>query len=342
MPTIRDVANRAQVSVTTVSHVLNRTRSVGPETERRVRAAIEALGYQPNLLARGLRSRKTRTIALLIPDNSNPFFAEVARAIEDAGFAEGYSVILCNSDLSEAKQDAYIDVLLAKQVDGMIFISSGDRRDPLRRILDAGVPVVVVDREPRDVTVPQVLVDNESGGYAAGEYLVRLGHRRIGCISGPSDVTPSHRRIRGFTRALAEAGLEIAPAAVTSGDGRYDGGVSAMRTLLERDLDLTAVFAFNDLMAIGALAELRRAGLRAPDDVSMIGFDDIPQASWTDPALTTVAQPTTEMGRVSAGLLLDRLERQDGRASARVLLPTKLIERASCRRILETSVLSAT
>lgn len=335
MSTIRDVAQHAQVSVTTVSHVVNRTRFVEPATERRVRDAIGALGYRPNLLARGLRKRATQTIGLLVPDNSNPFFAEVARCIEDAGFAEGYSVILCNSDLSEEKQEAYIDVLLAKQVDGLILISSGSRVDPVRRIVDAGVPVVLVDRELGDLPVPQVHVDNEAGGYAAGEYLARLGHRRIACIGGPSDATPSHHRIDGFVRALAEADVTLPPEALVPGDGRYQGGVGAMRELLRRDLGVSAVFAFNDLMAIGAITALRESGLRVPDDVSVIGFDDIAQASASYPALTTIAQPKAEMGRASARMLLDQLAHRGDDTPTRLLLSTDLMVRESCRAVSE-------
>lgn len=334
MATIRDVADRAGVSVTTVSHVVNSTRFVEPDTERRVRAAIETLGYRPNLLARSLRRRQTNLLGVLVPDNSNPFFADVARAIEDAGFAEGYSVILCNSDLSEAKQAAYVDVLLSRQVDGLILISSGDSPEPLERILDARVPVVVVDRELGDLPVDRVLVDNEQGGYLAGRYLAGLGHARIGCTLGPSDVRPSAGRVAGFARALAESGVALPDRAMVRGDGRYEGGARAMEELLARDLGLTAVFAFNDLMAMGALAALRRAGCRVPEDVSLVGFDGIGQAAMLTPAITTVAQPVAEMGRTSVRLLLERLRQQE-REPTRVLLPTSLVERESCRAVAQ-------
>src|SRR5215218_7202424 len=236
MPTIREVAEQAQVSVSTVSHVINHTRFVDPETQERVRRAIKVLGYRPNLLARSLRRRETRTIGLLVPDNANPFFAEFARVIEDAGFAEGYSVILCNSDRSEAKEETYIDVLLAKQVDGLIVISSTDRIDLLQRVIDVGVPLVVVDRNLPDLSVSQALVANEQGGYLAGRYLVELGHRRVGCIGGPSEGNPSWDRVLGFKRALAEAGVSLLSEAIVSGDFRYPSGEAGMRTLLERNL----------------------------------------------------------------------------------------------------------
>ncbi len=332
MPTINDVAAHAKVSASTVSHVINGTRFVEPETKHRVQAAIEALGYRPNSLARSLRRRQTSTIGLLVPDNSNPFFADVARVIEDAGFAEGYSVILCNSDLSEVKQAAYIDVLLSKQVDGVLLISSGSRSGPVQQILEANVPVVVVDRDLGDLPVDQVLVDNHQGGWLAGQYLVKLGHRRIGCLAGPDAITPSAGRIEGFRHALRQAGSELRPEAVVHGDGRYEGGAAAMHELLQRDLGLTAVFAFNDLMAIGALSTLRRARIRVPEDLSIIGFDNIFHAPAMIPALTTIAQPIAELGQVSVRLLLERIKQHDVPTS-RIILPTTLVERESCRAI---------
>jgi LacI family transcriptional regulator len=332
MPTIREVAERAQVSVATVSHVINRTRFVDPETQERVRQAIQTLGYRPNLLARSLRRRETRTIGLLVPDNANPFFAEFARVVEDVGFAEGYSVILCNSDRSETKEETYIDVLLAKQVDGLIVISATDRVDLLQHVLDVGVPMVVVDRKPTDMSVSHVLVANEQGGYLAGQYLARLGHRRVACIGGPSDANPSWERVGGFARALEEVDVALQPAAIVQGDFRYAGGEAGMRALLERDLGLTAVFAANDLMAIGAMITLRRAGLRVPDDVSVIGFDNILQASTTIPPLTTIEQSVNELGQATVRLLLDKIMKRTTEPAC-LTIPTRLVERESCRPI---------
>jgi LacI family transcriptional regulator len=334
MTTIREVAKHANVSVATVSHVINGTRYVEAETKERVRDAIKSLGYRPNLLARSLRRRETHTIGLIVPDNANPFFADFARVVEDAGFAEGYSVILCNSDRSETKEETYIDVLLSKRVDGLIFISSTDRLDLLQHVRDVGVPLVVVDRDPGDLSVSQVLVSNEQGGYLAGQYLAGLGHRRIGCIGGSSRHNPSWGRVTGFERALREAGVELPPHAIVQGDFRFASGEAAMAELLERDLGLTAVFATNDLMAIGAMITLRRAGLRVPDDISLIGFDNILQAAAMIPALTTIEQPINELGKATVRLLLDQiLKRADEPGVA--WIPTRLIERESCRAIVE-------
>jgi LacI family transcriptional regulator len=333
-PTMADIAREANVSVTTVSRVINQSVPVDADTEARVRTAIGKLGYRPNLLARSFRRRVTHTIGLLVPDNSNPFFAEVARAIEDAGFREGYNVILCNSDLSQEKQEAYLDVLLAKQVDGLILVSSGlitlpDGQDPIRRVMETRVPCVVVDRDLGDLPIDQVLVDNEQGGYLAGRYLTGLGHRDIACIVGPSDVTPSAGRFAGFERALAQADPDLKPTAYVSCNGRNDGGEAAVEELLATGAPFTAIFVFNDLVAIGVHGALRRAGLRVPEDVSLVSFDNVKLASAVYPPLTTVAQPIAEIGDLAVRLLLNRIADIDV-PHARVVLPTLLIERESC------------
>jgi LacI family transcriptional regulator len=332
-PTIQDVAARSGVSISTVSRVVNSTVPVEPATAERVREAIAALGYRPNLLARSFRRRVTHTIGLLVPDISNPFFAELARAIEDAGFAEGYSVVLCNSDLSPVKQETYVHVLLAKRVDGLILASTGliphgDGHDAVQRILAAGVPCVVVDRDLGETPIDQVLVDNNQGGRLAGEHLIGLGHRQIACIVGPSDLTPSAGRIAGFCSALADAGLNLEADALVRGNGRPDGGAEAARELLAREGTFTAVFAFNDQMASGAMAAFQRAGRQAPDDVSIVGFDDVPQAAATFPALTTVAQPIAAMGALGVRLLLDRIAHRAA-PNQREVLSTRLVIRES-------------
>jgi LacI family transcriptional regulator len=330
MPTMRDVADQAKVSISTVSHVINNTRFVDPETRLRVVSAIETLGYRPNSVARSLRRRETATLGLLVPDAANPFFAEAARAVEDAGFAEGYSVILCNSDGSEEKEVTYLNVLLSKQVDGLILMSLGSSLNALQLALDADVPVIVVDRELDDARADQILIDNEQGGNLAGQYLTKLGHRQIACICGPTTLALGVGRLKGFRRALEEARVSLPPEAIAYGDFQYSSGETAMQTLLTRDLKFTALFAANDMMAFGAISVLNRSGLRVPDDVSVIGFDDIPLSQGWLPSLTTIAQPTPDLGRLSIQALLARI-RSPSKPRIRIILPTRLVERASCR-----------
>jgi LacI family transcriptional regulator len=337
MTTIRDVAKRAGVSISTVSRVVNQSAPVDPAPAGRVREAIATLDYRPNLLARSFRRRVTQTIGLVVPDNSNPFFAEIARVIEDAGFAAGYSVILCNSDLSPVKQATYVDALIAKRVDGLIIVSSGlvtcgDQPDVMRSILQAGIPCVAVDRDLGEMPVDRILVDNEIGGEMAARFLTGLGHRHLAYVGGPSELTPSAGRMTGFLKYLETMGNEIAPVTIVPGNGRYDGGAEAARALLDRHPGLTAAFTFNDLTAIGLIGALHRAGLRVPDDFSVLGFDDIPQASTGIPALTTIAQPMREMGHISVRMLLDRIANPDV-PYRQVVLQTRLIERESARPI---------
>jgi LacI family transcriptional regulator len=330
MPTIKDVAAKANVSATTVSHTLNSTRVVDPGTQERVWAAVRELGYRPNSLARGLRRRETRTIGLVVPDIANPFFADLSRAIEDAGFAQGYSVILGNSDRSDVKEAAYVEVLLAKRVDGLILASASSRPEALRQILLAGTPVVVLPGELSDVPVDIVMIDDVAAGAVAGEYLVQLGHHRIGCITGPRDTSASAGRVSGFRRSLAASRIDLVPEATIRGDFREHGGRATMEDLIRRDLGLTAVFAANDLMAIGALSALRDAGRKVPDDVSLIGFDGITHGASVMPPLTTVAQPLVELGETAVRVLLDRM-REPGAPPRRELLQARLVERQSCR-----------
>ena len=331
MSTITDVARRAGVSVTTVSHVINGTRFVSDELRLRVTAAMEELRYRPNYMARSLRSGETKIIGLVVPDNSNPFFAEISRVIEDVGFENGYSVILCNSDGDLNKEQAYINLLISKQVDGVIFIASGSKQDLLEELITNKIQVIVADRKIPQSMADVVLVNNEQGGYIASGHLVALGHERIGCISGPSDLTPSADRVKGYERALSEANIPIQDELIVAGDLRYQGGEKAMQRLLELNTPPTAVFASNDMMAIGAMRAIHNAGLRIPEDVSLVGFDDIPLAAALFPALTTVSQPMTELAQLTAKRLIDRIQNSEENFNPQqYILETELIVRDSC------------
>src|SRR5713226_9385377 len=222
MVTIRDVASKAEVSIATVSRVVNGNRPVHPDIRDRVLKAIQELDYRPNYLARGLRQRNTCMIGLIIPDNSNPFYAELARAIEDAGFAAGYIVILCNTDLSEEKQQAYIDVLLSHKVDGVLFIDiEYETPNAFERILAEHIPMVILNTDKPVPTMDQVFVDNHKGGYMAGQYLLNLNHRHIGCISFFRHHKGQSLRVVGFQQALSEAGIELTTEDIAAGNGRY-------------------------------------------------------------------------------------------------------------------------
>ncbi|MBM4431963.1 MAG: LacI family transcriptional regulator [Chloroflexi bacterium] len=331
MPTMKDVAKAAGVSVTTVSHVINETRFVSEELRSRVNRVMEELNYHPNTLARSLRLGITHTIALIVPDNSNPFFAEVSRVAEMVGFENDFSVILCNSDKNVDREAAYLEMLTAKQVDGIIFIAAGSSQEHLESIAAQGIPVVVADREVPQTLADVVLVNHEQGGYDATRYLLSLGHRRVACIAGPARLTPSSQRVQGYRRALAEAGIAIDEELVVSCTESYVGGEIAMAHLLRLDRPPTAVFTYNDVTAIGALRAARNVGVDVPGDLSIVGFDDIALASATVPALTTVAQPIADLATIATELLIERIRNvAAGRPGRRVVLDTKLVVRESC------------
>jgi len=326
MITIREVAQHAQVSVTTVSHVINGTRFVSEEAKARVQAAIAALHYVPSAVARSLKSSRTHTVGMMIPNNSNPYFAEIIRGIEDTCFAAGFNVILCNSDDDPHKQAAYVRVLSEKQVDGLIVLSSGGDPELLDTLRGAPMPQVVVDREIDDLAADLVEVDHEGGARLAVEHLVSLGHARIACIAGPLALSPARQRVQGWRSALQAAGLACDDALVADGGFTAAGGFAAMRALLV--YRPSAVFASNDLMAIGAICAAAEAGLRVPQDVSMIGFDDIALAAYSNPPLTTIAQPKHQTGELAAQLLMQRIA-QPGRPLQREILRPSLVLRRS-------------
>ncbi len=328
-PTIHEVAQFAQVSPTTVSHVINNTRFVSPELRQRVDQAMQELGYQPNALARSLRRGQTHTLGLILPDSSNPFFAEIGHSIEASAFQLGYNMILCNTEGDLERERIYVELLSTKQVDGIIFVATGDKTDTPRDLLRRKTPLVIVDRQLTGLDVDGVLVDNRQGGYLATRHLIDHGHRRIGCISGPSNLTPSAQRITGYRAALTDAGLAVDESLILRGDFHPHSGQEAMQALLQLPNPPTAIFACNDLMAIGALFAARSASLRVPEDVAIVGFDDIELARYTTPPLSTIAQPKKELGQVAVRLLLDRIEDQLKPAATR-LLETNLVTRASC------------
>jgi LacI family transcriptional regulator len=329
MTTIREVAQKAGVSYTTVSHVVNNTRFVSDDTRQRVLAAMKELGYRPNALARSLRRGETFTIGLILPDSANPFFAEIGRSIEDTAFRQGYNVILCNSENDLEKEQHYVDVLSKKQVDGILFVAAGDQINSIEYCIHSGIPYVIIDRELSGLEADTVLIDNHQGGYLATQYLISLGHHRIACITGPSHLTPSAQRVTGYCDALRDYGLPVDDTLIVRGDFHPHSGWQAAFELLRLPDSPTAVFACNDLLAIGALNAAVASGRRVPADLAIVGFDDIELASYTNPPLTTVSQPKTEMGRVAFQLLIDRITAND-RPVQRVVLPSRLIIRGSC------------
>ena len=330
MVTMREVAENAGVSIATVSHVINGTRFVSPEVRKRVKNVMQELGYRPNSLARSLRIGETKTIGMIVPDVSNQFFADISRQIENISFQQDYSVILCNTDNNIEKQLSYISTLLTKQVDGVVFISAGESPEHLEQLSFSQVPVVVVDRDAALAYADVVLLDNKDAGYKAARHLAELGHQQIACISGPNDLAPSMLRVEGFKKALADAGLPCKKEYMVMGDFLFSGGEKSMNTLLNQNPIPSAVFALNDMMAIGAITAIRKAGLRVPEDISVVGFDDIEMASAVSPTLTTISQPIKQMAQIAAELLIKKIKSKTlQNENQRYLLEAKLVIRES-------------
>ncbi len=329
MTTIKDVASRAGVSFTTVSHVLNGTRFVSADSRLRVVEAIEALKYVPSALARSLKSNKTGTVGMLIPNCSNPYFAEIIRGIEDACFSTNFNVILCNSDDDSEKQRKYIRVLVEKQVDGLIVFSLGRDLQLGDQLKQTGMPYVILDREVAGAEADLVEVNHEQGARLATQHLIELGHRRIACITGPLEVASAQQRLEGYRRAMNESGLTINAEWEIEGGFTSEKSFTSMQQLLNMAPSPSAVFACNDLMAIGALCAINERQLRVPQDISLVGFDDIALAAYMSPPLTTIAQPKHLLGSIAANILLARIAQPELPLRREVLQPNLLLRQST-------------
>ncbi|MBB5781336.1 LacI family DNA-binding transcriptional regulator [Nonomuraea jabiensis] len=324
MPTIYDVAREAGVSAATVSRVLNGAQTVDPAMVARVLTAVRELGYRPNAVARNLRRSRTTLWAVIISDIGNPFFTAMVRGVEDVAQQEGYSVVLCNSDEDPAKEETYVAAALSEQMAGVIISSSGSVK-AAKTLIDSPVPVVAVDRELPRGAVDTVVVDNEGGARTATEHLLAAGYRRIACIAGPEGVSTADLRLRGYTAALPGDPV------IVRADFREQGGYDAMAALLSSPEPPDAVFVANNLMTVGALRCLTERGVDVPGQVGLVGFDEIPWADLVHPSPSTVTQPTYELGRMAARLLVDRIAAPAAKP-ATIVLPAELHPRQSSTR----------
>jgi LacI family transcriptional regulator, galactose operon repressor len=311
---MKQIAKMAGVSLGTVSHVVNGSATVREPLRKRVMDAVERVGYQPSQLARGLRRDKTNMIGMVIPDVTNPFFPAVVRGAEDIAFANGYRLMLCNTDNDHAKEIAHLNELRTYLPSGLIVIPSNfsDLTAQAASYRKAGAAVVCVDRLPRDWNGDTVTADNETGAYEATSYVLRQGHTRLGMISGPGHLTNAQNRLKGFKRALQESRIHIGPEYVQETSFDKHGGYTKALLLLRMIGRPTAIFAGNDMIAFGALLAFRELGLKCPEDVSLIGFDDLDLAEMTSPPLSSVSQPGYQMGTAATQILIDRVRGDHG------------------------------
>jgi LacI family transcriptional regulator len=330
VPTINDVAKRANVSPVTVSRVLNGAPNVNDATRARVNAAIAELGYVPNVVARSLRVRRTRSIALILPDITNPFWPTVARGVEDAAQRNGYTVLLCNSDENSEKQARYLEVVISQQVDGVVIAPANSDASHLAPLRERDIPTVVMDRRVDGWDVDTVRGDSVGGAHMLTRHLVELGHRRIAMLTGPANTSTSQERLAGYEAALTRAGLAMDGQLIRFGEFRQSSGEEMAREVLALAEPPTAIFAANNTIALGALGAIGERGLRVPQDVALVCFDEVSPSSQLFPFLTVAEQPAYEMGLEAAGMLFARLANAQTHTPRQIMLPTRLIVRYSC------------
>ncbi len=329
MATMKDIAKLAKVSTSTVSHVINKTRYVSDEIAERVNQAAKALNYSPSALARSLKMNRTKTIGMLVTTSTNPFFGEVVKGVERSCYHQGYSLILCNTEGDSERMRASIDTLLQKRVDGLLLMCTtlvGKRFDIFERYPD--IPLVVMDWGPMLFTSDKIQDNSLQGGYMATEYLIKSGHTEIGCITGPLFKHQAQMRYQGYKQAMADAGLACRAHWIAEGDFECESGYQSFKALHNKGALPSALFVCNDMMAMGVINAANELGVRIPQDISLIGYDDIHIAKFMTPSLTTIHQPKYRLGKAAVEALLQRLEHPDCDPQMVQLEPT-LIERSS-------------
>ncbi|WP_078555520.1 catabolite control protein A [Bacillus alkalicellulosilyticus] len=310
--TIYDVAREAGVSMATVSRVVNGNPNVKPATRKKVLEAIERLGYRPNAVARGLASKKTTTVGVIIPDISSIFFAELARGIEDIATMYKYNIILCNSDQNKDKEIHLINTLLEKQVDGIIFMGAQIRDELADELKRSPVPIVLAATLDKEKSLPSVIIDYKQAVADAVTHLIANGHKRIGMLSGSlEDPVNGFQKFAGYREALEKSGIPFDESLVKIGDYTYDSGIEAMDSFLEMEDKPTAIFASSDEMALGIIHGAQDKGYHIPDDFEVIGFDNTRLATMVRPTLSTVVQPMYDIGAVSMRLLTKYMNKEE-------------------------------
>jgi LacI family transcriptional regulator, galactose operon repressor len=329
--TMRDVGEKAGVSAMTVSRVINGHEGVDAETQKRVEAAISALGYVPNRIARGLISQKTQTIGLIVPDVVNPFFAPVVRGAESAARRAGYRVLLCNSEGDLRLEREYIEDLVAHRVEGLLLAPACDRsRSSIWALLRGSFPLVLIDRSLPDTDCDLIVSDNAGGARRLVEHLIAIGHRSIAHISDAEDTSTGRERLKGYREAVEAASISFQEQLVVRTTVDRIGGYRAAQEILAHDPVPTALFAVNNMTAVGAMEALRERGFSVPKDIGLVCFDDVEHLAVLSPFLTVIDQPAETFGSLGAQLLLERIAGKAGSRPRRIVLQTDLIVRSSC------------
>ncbi|UCZ52850.1 LacI family transcriptional regulator [Bacillus shivajii] len=330
--TIKDIAKRANVSITTVSRVINNQDGIGSDTRRKILEIIEEVGYRPNSIARSMVTKQTKTIGLIIPDVRNPFFPELVRGVEDIVNQSNYSVFLYNTDGNESKELESLRLIKEKKVDGIVYMCTYGKAN--RKFQDvvsqSDIPVVLLDRGLDNKMFHGVYVNNEKAGYIATKHLIDLHHNKIGCITGPDHIMNSKERLNGYLKALTESEIKVDKNLIVPGDYQMEGGYIAAKELLVQE-KVTAIFALNDLMAFGVYQAATELGVRIPDDLSVVGFDNLKYNKLLNPKLTTIDQLAYQMGEVAAKMLLRQINKGRDIVQHSIYLEPELIVRNSTK-----------
>jgi LacI family transcriptional regulator len=332
MPTIVEVADRARVSIATVSNVIRGTKRVSPALQDRVNQAIRELDYYPNEIARSLKVKQTRMLGMVLPDITNPFFPEMMRGAEDRAFERGYFLVTANTDEQIGRERKIVSALRSYRVDGILLAAApGKETSHIRGAMQAGIPVVCLDRTVSGIKADAVVLDNVHGSHECVRHLISIGHKRIGIITGSLDVPTGRERLRGYEKAMREAGIGIDPDLILKGNFRDESGYTLGKKLLRMRPRPSAIFVCNGLMTVGALKAFEDLGLRCPEDVAIATFDDLVTDRSFRPHLTVVAQPGYEMGAKAASMLMDRIEGRLTKSASTVRIMPTLVIRESTR-----------
>ncbi len=332
-PTIRDVAELAEVHPSTVSRVINGDSRISEKTKNKVFLVIKKLGYTPNAIARGLKTKRTYTLGMLIPDITNPFFAELARGVEDAANKNSFNIILCNTDDKLKKERTYLEILRQKRVDGLILGTAHIRDKSILELEKKKFPYILISRNVERLNKNCIIIDDLAGGMMATEYLIKLGHHRIAHITGPLKTRSALNRLKGYQLALKKYKIKYRDELVGEGDFRINGGYQVMKRFLKLPEPPTSIFAANDLLALGAMQAIQKKNFYIPEDFSIIGFNDIELASFVYPSLTTIRQPILEMGNLAVKMLLNIIIEGEFNQK-KVILQPKLVTRESCKEYI--------
>ena len=329
--TLKDVAEKLNISVSTVSRVVNNKSYVNPRTREKVLKALGELSYSPNQVARSLKNKSTNTVGIVVPDISEDFFSHVIKGIDYILSHNGYSIILCDTGEKTEKEELYLNLLIEKQIDGLILATVSKKHLLVQNIIDKGLPVIFIDNLPKlKNSYDSVIIDNTKASHMAVEHLIKLGHRCIGIITGKQDETTGYDRLLGYKKALQDNNIKIDESLITIGDFKEKSGYDSMKVLLDKNRSITAVYVASSKMTYGAIKAITERGFRIPEDIALVGFDIHDPSGLITPSITTIIQPEENIGKAAAELMLKKLNENGEKFNQKIVLEPNILIRDSC------------